>query len=62
MGYVLDGLYGKMTALKGTEIVPADLLESSKKRLVDPNSDLVEIRNALISAKYEAKEPGGKAV
>jgi len=56
MDYIIKGNYGKMTALKGTEIVPVDLIEGSKKKYIDPNSDLIELMKAMISVKHKSKE------
>jgi 6-phosphofructokinase 1 len=56
MGYVLDKKYGKMAALKGSEILPVDLVEGSRKKFIDPTSDIVAIRNAMVQVKYKAKE------
>lgn len=55
MGYVIDGNFGKMTSLQGTEIVPVDLIEGSKKKLINPESDIIAIKNALCEAKYKGK-------
>lgn len=54
--FILQGDYGKMAALKGTKIVPVDLVQGSKKGLIDPDSDLVQIRNAMTSVKHKSKE------
>ena len=56
MKYIINGNYGKMAALNGTEIKPVDLVEGSKKSLIDPNSDLVEICRAMTSVKHKTKE------
>ncbi len=55
MGYVIKNEFGKMTSLQGTEIVPVDILKGSKKKVISPNSDLVDIRNAMTSIKHKAK-------
>lgn len=56
MGYIIDGNYGKMASLQGTNIKPVDIVMGSKKRLIDPNSDLIQIKNAMISVKHKSKE------
>lgn len=56
MGYVINGNYGKMSSLQGTEIKPIDLVEGSKKQLVATDSDLIELRNAMISVKHKNRE------
>jgi ATP-dependent phosphofructokinase / diphosphate-dependent phosphofructokinase len=55
MKYVLNGNFGKMTALKGVKIKDVDLIEGSKKSLIDPASDLIEIRNEITSVKQKSK-------
>ena len=56
MSYIIDGHFGKLTSLKGTEIVPVDLVEGAKKCVIDPSSDLVEIRDIMVSVKQRSKE------
>ncbi|MBD3351840.1 MAG: ATP-dependent 6-phosphofructokinase [Candidatus Lokiarchaeota archaeon] len=56
MGYIIKGDYGKLSSLQGTEIVPVDIIEGSKKSLVDIHSDLIELRNAMVSVKHKSKE------
>ncbi|MHA1340754.1 MAG: 6-phosphofructokinase [Promethearchaeota archaeon] len=56
MDYIINGNFGKMTSLQGTEIVPVDIIEGSKKHLVDPNSDLIDIMKSMISVKHKSKE------
>jgi ATP-dependent phosphofructokinase / diphosphate-dependent phosphofructokinase len=56
MGYYIKGDYGKMASLIGTDIVPVEIVEGSKKRLIDLNSDLIQIRNAMTSVKQKSKE------
>jgi ATP-dependent phosphofructokinase / diphosphate-dependent phosphofructokinase len=56
MGYIAKGDYGKMASLSGTDIIPVDLVKGSKKSLIDPNSDLIKIRDAMTSVKHGSKE------
>ncbi|MHA1561164.1 MAG: hypothetical protein ACTSPA_03490 [Promethearchaeota archaeon] len=56
MSYIIEGNYGKLSALKGTEIVPVDIIEGSKKGLIDRNSDLIQIRDAMTTVKHKSKE------
>lgn len=56
MGYILDGDFGKMASLNGSEIVASDLVNGSKKKFIGQESDLVAIRNAMIAAKCKAKK------
>ena len=56
MDYLSKGIFGKMTALKGKEIVPVDLVEGSKKGLIAKNSDLIDIRNAMTKVRHHSKE------
>jgi 6-phosphofructokinase 1 len=55
MSYIVKGDFGKMTSLQGTEIVPVDIVKGSKKHLVDPKSDLVEIRDLMTEVKQRGK-------
>ncbi|MCF2139380.1 MAG: ATP-dependent 6-phosphofructokinase [Candidatus Lokiarchaeota archaeon] len=56
MDYVIQGQFGKMTSLQGTEIEPVDIVEGSKKRLIPLDSDLLKIKEAMISVKHKSKE------
>ncbi len=56
MEYVINKQFGKMTSLNGSEINPVDLVEGSSKKLIDPHSDLIAIRNAMCSVKHKSKE------
>ncbi len=56
MDYIVKGIYGKMTALRGTEIVPVDLAEGAKKGIININSDLLEIKNAMTLVKQKSRE------
>ncbi|MHA1647835.1 MAG: 6-phosphofructokinase [Promethearchaeota archaeon] len=56
MKYIIEGNYGKMTALNGTEIVPVDLVEGSKKGLIKLDSDLLEIKDAMTTVQHLSKE------
>ena len=47
MSYVIDGNFGKMTSLQGTDIVPVNIMDGVKKKWVQLESDLLEIRDAL---------------
>lgn len=55
MDYVIQGKFGKMASLSGTEIVPVDLVAGATKKLIKPGSDLIAIRNAMVSVKHKAK-------
>nr|MDO8083681.1 ATP-dependent 6-phosphofructokinase [Candidatus Sigynarchaeum springense] len=56
MGYVIEEKFGKMTSLQGSEIVPVDLIKGSTKKLINPTSDLVTIKNAMCHVKHKAKQ------
>ena len=56
MGLLADGIYGKMASLQGTQIRSVDIEVGSKKKFVNPNSDLVKIRDAMVDVKYKSKE------
>ncbi|MHA1775991.1 MAG: 6-phosphofructokinase [Promethearchaeota archaeon] len=56
MEYVINGNFGKMTSLQGTEIKPVDIVRGSKKQLIPIDSDLLRIKDAMISVKHKSKE------
>lgn len=56
MDYVINGNFGKMTSLQGTEIKPVDIVKGSRKRLIPIDSDLLRIKDAMISVKHKSKE------
>lgn len=56
MNYVLQGKWGKMTSLQGTEIIPVDIVKGSQKKFIDPKSDLVEIAHTMTSVEHKSKE------
>ena len=56
MDYLIKEMYGKMTSLSGSEIKPVDLISGSKKSIINKNSDLVDIRNALTAVRHLSKE------
>ncbi len=56
MEYVTKNQFGKMTSLQGSEIVPVDLVKGATKKLINPGSDLVQIKNAMCQAKHKAKQ------
>ncbi|WP_457558344.1 6-phosphofructokinase [Candidatus Harpocratesius sp.] len=56
MDYVIQGQFGKMTSLQGTKIEAVDIVEGSKKRLIPLDSDLLKIKEAMISVKHKSKE------
>ena len=56
MDFIIHGNFGKMTSLKGTKIVPVDIVEGSKKSLIEPDSDLIKLKKIMVKVKHHAKE------
>jgi len=56
MNYVLAKNFGKLASLKGTEIVPVDLVEGAKKKYISPQSDLIQIKDAMCAVKHKSKQ------
>ncbi len=56
MSMLAEGIYGKMSSLQGTQIRAVDIEVGSKKKFVNPDSDLVKIRDAMVDVKYKSKE------
>lgn len=56
MEYVLQGKFGKMTSLSGTDIIAVDLVKGSKKSVIQKDSDLIELRNAITAVRHLTKE------
>jgi 6-phosphofructokinase 1 len=56
MNYVLEKNFGKLASLKGTEIVPVDLVEGAKKKYISPTGDLVQIKDAMCAVKHKSKQ------
>jgi 6-phosphofructokinase 1 len=56
MSYILNGNYGKMSSLQGGKIEPVDLVKGATKKYIDPKSDLIEIRDAMITVKHKSKD------
>lgn len=56
MDLIEKGQFGKIVSLAGEEIKAVPLSEGSKKKLVDPNSDLIKLRNLIIKVRYKSKE------
>ncbi len=59
MSYIINGNFGKLTSLQGTSIVPVDIVDGSKKCVIDPSSDLIEIRDVMVAVKQRGKERSG---
>ena len=56
MTLLAEGKYGKMASLQGTQIRSVDIEVGSKKKYVNPTSDLIKIRDAMVDVKYKSKE------
>ncbi len=51
----LEGNFGKMASLSGTEIIPVDLVKGSQKKYINVESDLIQIKKALTAVKFHSK-------
>ncbi|MHA1167734.1 MAG: 6-phosphofructokinase [Candidatus Hodarchaeales archaeon] len=47
--------FGKMTAIRGDKIAVIPLTEGSKKKLIDPASDIVKLRDLIVKVRYKSK-------
>lgn len=56
MNMVLKEDFGKMVSLKGNEIVSFPLSEGAKKKYIDKNSDLMELRELMTKVRYLSKQ------
>jgi 6-phosphofructokinase 1 len=56
MSMLIEGKYGRMASLQGTQIRDVELEVGSKKKYVNPKSDLIDIRDAMEAVKYKSKE------
>ncbi len=57
MDLVDNGDFGNMVSLRSGEIEAVPLTKGSKKKLVDPNSDLVRLKDLIINVRYKSREP-----
>ena len=53
---VINGNFGQIIDLKGMEVVPVYLSEGVKKLVTNVDSDLIDIRKSMTSAKKRSKE------
>jgi ATP-dependent phosphofructokinase / diphosphate-dependent phosphofructokinase len=56
MSMLIEGKYGRMASLQGTQIRDVEIEVGSKKKFVNPKSDLIDIRDAMEKVKYKSKE------
>ncbi|MBD3255815.1 MAG: hypothetical protein GF383_12030, partial [Candidatus Lokiarchaeota archaeon] len=56
MSLVLEGDFGKMVSLQGTDITTFPLSEGVKKKYVKKDSDKIELRDLLVTIRYKSKE------
>ncbi len=56
MKLILNNDFGKMVALRGTNIESVPLSEGSKKKYINPDEDEVELRNLLVKTRYKSRE------
>ncbi|MHA2295860.1 MAG: 6-phosphofructokinase [Candidatus Hodarchaeales archaeon] len=51
-----SSVFGKMVIIKGDRIENIPLSEGSKKKLIDPASDIVKLRDLLVKVKHQSKK------
>jgi len=56
MKLVLDGEFGKMVSLQGTDITTFPLEEGVKKKYIKPSSDKLELRDLMVKIRYKSRE------
>ncbi|MBD3213754.1 MAG: ATP-dependent 6-phosphofructokinase [Candidatus Lokiarchaeota archaeon] len=56
MKLVLENKFGMMVSLRGNDIQSLPLAEGAKKKYVDKDSDIVELRNLMIKIRYKSRE------
>ncbi len=56
MKLVLDGEFGKMVSLQGTDITTFPLKEGVKKKYIKPDSDKLELRDLMVKIRYKSRE------
>lgn len=56
MKLVLDGGFGKMVSLQGTEITTFPLKEGVNKKYIKPDSDKLELRDLMVKIRYKSRE------
>ncbi len=55
MKLVLNGDFGKMVSLKSNKIESVPLSEGAKKKYIEKDSDLIELRKLLVKVRYKSK-------
>lgn len=56
MKLVLEGEFGKMVSLQGTDITTFPLEEGVKKKYIKPSSDKLELRDLMVKIRYKSRE------
>ncbi|MFX1337489.1 MAG: 6-phosphofructokinase [Promethearchaeota archaeon] len=56
MKLVLEGKFGKMVSLQGTDITTFPLEEGVKKKYIKPSSDKLELRDLMVKIRYKSRE------
>ncbi|MFX0070035.1 MAG: 6-phosphofructokinase [Candidatus Hermodarchaeota archaeon] len=56
MKLVLDGEFGKMVSLQGTDITSFPLEEGVKKKYIKADSDKLELRDLMVEIRYKSRE------
>jgi 6-phosphofructokinase 1 len=56
MKLALENKFGMMVSLRGNDIKSLPLAEGAKKKYVEKDSDIVELRNLMIKIRYKSRE------
>jgi 6-phosphofructokinase 1 len=56
MSLVVNNDFGMMVSLRGNQIESLPLAEGAKKKYVDTDGDLIELRNLMIKIRYKSRE------
>lgn len=56
MTQIVNGNFGKMVALQRNKIVPIPLSEGARKKYIEKDSDLIELRDLMVKVRYLSKK------
>ena len=56
MKLVIKGDFGKMVSLQGDKILSIPLAEGARKKYIEKNSDLIELRDLMVKVRYLSKQ------
>ena len=56
MKLVIKGEFGKMISLQGNKIISIPLAEGARKKFIEKDSDLLELRDLMVKVRYLSKK------